>query len=77
MIGVHFLLGGRDGDVCLFATTSRLALRLPSGYWGLFPQGKRGHGMKLDHSPQSSAKVKNAWSYTSTPPVPPHGVVLR
>jgi len=24
-----------------------------------------------------SAEVKNAWSYTSTPPIRPHGVVLR
>jgi len=27
-------------------------------------------------SPPSSAEVKNAWSYTSTSPVCPHGVVL-
>jgi hypothetical protein len=25
-------------------------------------------GHKADHSPPSSTKVKNAWSYTSTPP---------
>jgi len=24
-------------------------------------------GLKADHSPPSSAKVKNAWRYTSTP----------
>jgi hypothetical protein len=29
-----------------------------------------------DHSPPSSAGVKNAWSYTSTPPIHLHGVVL-
>jgi len=28
-----------------------------------------------DHSPPSSAEVKNAWSYTSTHPVSLHGVV--
>jgi hypothetical protein len=28
------------------------------------------------HSPPSSAEVKNAWSYTSTPPVRLHGIVL-
>jgi len=28
------------------------------------------------HSPPSSAEVKNAWSYTFTPPVRLHGVVL-
>jgi hypothetical protein len=30
----------------------------------------------LIHSPPSSANVKNAWSYTSTPPIRLHGVVL-
>jgi len=28
------------------------------------------------HSPPSSAEVKNAWSYTSSPPRGPHSVVL-
>jgi hypothetical protein len=27
-------------------------------------------GREADHSPPSSAEVKNAWSYTSAPPVP-------
>jgi hypothetical protein len=31
---------------------------------------------EADHSPPSSAEVKFSWSYTSTPPVPLHGVVL-
>jgi hypothetical protein len=29
-----------------------------------------------DHSPPSSAEVKNAWSYTPNPPLRLHGVVL-
>jgi hypothetical protein len=29
-----------------------------------------------DHSLPSSAEVKNAWIYTSTPPIRLHGVVL-
>jgi hypothetical protein len=33
----------------------------------LSPEVKR-PGRKTDHSPPSIAKVKNAWSYTSTPP---------
>jgi hypothetical protein len=33
-------------------------------------------GRETDHSSPSSAKVKNAWSYTSTPPVRLHGVML-
>jgi hypothetical protein len=31
---------------------------------------------QADHSPASSAEVKNAWSYTSTPQYAFHGVVL-
>jgi len=30
-----------------------------------------------DYSPPPSTDVKNAWSYTSTPPTRLHGVVLR
>jgi hypothetical protein len=33
-------------------------------------------GREADHSPLSSAEVKNAWSYTSTPPIRLYGVVL-
>jgi hypothetical protein len=33
-------------------------------------------GREADHSPPSSAEAKNAWSYTFTPPVRRHGVVL-
>jgi len=32
--------------------------------------------MKLDHSLPSSAKVKNVWSYTSTP-IYFHGMILN
>jgi hypothetical protein len=33
-------------------------------------------GREADHSPPSSAEVKNAWSYTSTLLIRLHGVVL-
>jgi hypothetical protein len=33
-------------------------------------------GREADHSPPSSAEVKNEWSYTSTPRIRLHGVVL-
>jgi hypothetical protein len=33
-------------------------------------------GHEADHSPPSSAEVKSAWIYTSTPPIRLHGVVL-
>jgi len=39
---------------------------LSSGYRGLFLEVKR-LVHEADHSPRSSAEVKNVWSYTSTP----------
>jgi hypothetical protein len=33
-------------------------------------------GREIDHSPPSVDEAKNAWCYTSTPPVRLHGVVL-
>jgi hypothetical protein len=34
-------------------------------------------GREADHSPPSSAEVKNEWMYTSTPPTRLHVVLLR
>ena len=31
-------------------------------------------GIAVNHSPPSSAEVKNEWSYTSAPPVRLHGM---
>jgi hypothetical protein len=42
---------------------------------GSLSEGK-GLRSEADHSPPSTAKVKNAWSSTFTPPIPLHGVVL-
>jgi hypothetical protein len=41
------------------------------GTGGSYPGGK------ADHSPPPTAKVKNVWSYTSTPSIGLHGVVLN
>jgi hypothetical protein len=41
---------------------------LSSGYRGALTPGIKQKGREADHSPASSDKVKNAWSYTSTPP---------
>jgi hypothetical protein len=38
--------------------------------------GVKRPGHEADHSLPFSAEVKNAWSYTSTPPIRLHGVVL-
>jgi hypothetical protein len=50
-------------------------LSYPMGNRGSFRGGKAA-GAEDDHSPPSSAEVKNGWSYTSTPPIRLHGVVL-
>jgi hypothetical protein len=43
---------------------------------GAFSLGVKRLGREADHSPPSSAVVKNAWSYTSIRPIRLHGVVL-
>jgi hypothetical protein len=43
---------------------------------GALSLGLKRPGREADHSPPSSAKVNNVWSYTSTPPVRLHFVVL-
>jgi hypothetical protein len=40
---------------------------LSNGCQGLFPWGLKRPRRETYHSPPSSAEVKNAWSYTSTP----------
>jgi hypothetical protein len=61
-------------------TASRTALEptQPPIQWvpGALSLGIKQPWREADHSPPSSADVKNAWSYTSTPPVCLHGVVL-
>jgi hypothetical protein len=46
----------------------------PIGTGIYFPGGKAA-GCEVEHSPPSSAEVKNVWSYTSTP-IRLHRVVL-
>jgi hypothetical protein len=43
---------------------------------GAFSQGIKRPECEADNSPPSIAEVKNAWSYTSTPPIRLHSVVL-
>jgi hypothetical protein len=66
--------------IFLFTTASRTDLgliRYPIQWIpGALYLGVKLPGREADHSPPSSAEVKNAWSYTSTPPVCLHGVVL-
>jgi hypothetical protein len=90
--GTHTRLGGlqsrsgHSGDeekkfpAFLFATASRLVLRPtrpPSQRVpGTLSPGVKRPGHEADHSLPFSAKVKNAWSYTSVLPIRLYGVVL-
>jgi hypothetical protein len=64
----------------LFTTVSRMALeptQLPIQWVpGALSLGVKQLGHEADHSPTYSAEIKNAWSYTSTPPICLHGMVL-
>jgi hypothetical protein len=66
--------------IFLFVTASRTVLGpiQPPIEWvlGAFSLGVKRPGREAAHSPPSSAEVKNAWSYISTPPIRLHGVVL-
>jgi hypothetical protein len=66
--------------IFLLTTASGTALRptQPPIQWvpGTLSLGVKRPGLEADHSPPSSAEVKNAWSYTFTPPIRLHGVVL-
>jgi hypothetical protein len=57
---------GKVNDIFLFATACRLALGPTMGTGALPPELKRPE-IEADHSLPSSAEVKNAWRYTSTP----------
>jgi hypothetical protein len=70
MTGVRFTSGGRT---TLFATAFRLALDSidrPSYIVGIgaISLGMKRRRPETDHSLPSSAKVQNAWGYTSTLP---------
>jgi hypothetical protein len=76
----HNYRQGQWWEFFLFAAASRPALgptqppirRVPGA---LTPAVKR-PGREVEHSPPSSAEVKNAWSYTSTPKKR-HGVMFN
>jgi hypothetical protein len=69
----------RGLGIFLFTTASRTALgpTQPPIQWvpGVLSLGVKRSGHEADHSPPSNAEVKNAWSYTSTPPIRLNGVV--
>jgi len=63
-----------------FVTVSRTALRptQPPIQWiaGVLSLGIKRPGREADHSPPTSGEIRNAWSYTPTPPICLHDVVL-
>jgi hypothetical protein len=71
---------GRGWEIFLLTTASRLVLgpTKPPIQWvsGALSLGVKRPVPEADHSPPSSAEVKNAWSYTSTPPILLHGMVI-
>jgi hypothetical protein len=62
---------GRGWEFFLFTTVSRPALgsTQPPIQWvlGALSLGVKLPGRETDHSPPSSAQIKNGWSYTSPP----------
>jgi hypothetical protein len=62
-------------EICLFTIVSRPALGtiLPPIQWipVAHSLGVKQPGREPDHTPPTSAEVKNVWSYISAPPWPP------
>jgi hypothetical protein len=75
MIGVLGFDSRRELGIFLFTTASRTALGTTQPPIQWVPGVKR-PVLGADHSPISSAGVKNAWSYTSIPPTRLYDVVL-
>jgi hypothetical protein len=67
-------------EIFLFTIEFRVALghtQPPIRYApGVLSLGVKRPRCEADHSPPSSAEIRNAWSYTSTPPIRLHGVVF-
>jgi hypothetical protein len=55
-----------------FRVTKRQGISLPAEEFSTLTTFHTEAG----HSPTSSAEVKNAWIYTSTPPIRLHGMML-
>jgi hypothetical protein len=79
-IGVLGFDSRRGLGIFLFTNASRTALghTQPPIQWipGALSLGVKRLEREVDHSPPSSAEVKNAWSYTFIPSVRLHGMML-
>jgi hypothetical protein len=69
-IGVRSPAGAKDFSsiVCVQTGSGAHPASCTMGTEGPFPGGKVWPGRDADHSPQSSAEVKNGRNYTSPPP---------
>jgi hypothetical protein len=80
VIGVLVFDSRRRLRIFLFTIVSRKVLgpNQPPIQWvpGALSLWVKRPGREADHSLPSSAEVKNAWSYTSTPPIRLHGWCL-
>jgi len=80
VFGCSYVKVSYDPLGILLNIESRLALgpTQPPIHWvpGALSQGVKQLGHEADHSPPSSAEVKNMWSYTSVPPICLLGMVL-
>jgi hypothetical protein len=77
-IGVLGFDSGRGLGIFTTTSISALAPTQPPVQWvpGALSLGVMRSGREADHSPPSSAEVKNAWSFISTSPVRLRGAVL-
>jgi hypothetical protein len=65
-VGLHYCKGQ---DIFLFPVSSRPIQRPRHWFPGTGSLEVRWPEHEADHSPPSSAEVKNEWSYTPTPPL--------
>jgi len=79
MARVHFLAGTVRGFFTLHHHVQTGSGAHPPSYpvdTGVHSPGVKWPQHESDHLPASSAEAKNVWSYTSTPMICLHGMVL-
>jgi hypothetical protein len=73
----HFPLSLRSSCLCVCVCVWGGAIQFPTqSVPGALFLGVKRPVLVADHSPPSIAEAKNVWSYTSTPPIRLHGMVL-
>jgi hypothetical protein len=77
-LGSRVRLPAGAGNFFTTASTTALEPTQPPIQWvpEALSLGVKRPGREADHSPPSSAEVKNVWRYTSTSPIRVHGAVL-